>query len=363
MYAIELVRAMAQRRCEGCDHRYTVYTRGPWFDGETASAPGWRVQQVSAASRPGRLYWEQRRLPRSLRREAVEVLHSTHHTLPLVGVAARRVVTIHDLTFLRIPERYPLVRRIYMQATTRLSARLADAIIVPSGAVRRDVVERLGVPEDRVHVVYEAAAQRFRPVEPGVARAVAEKYGIDPPYILSVGSLEPGKNRARLIRALARLRNEGVTHHLVIVGQRAWRYDDDFDLVEELGMGRRVSFAGYVPDDDLPGLYSGATVVALPSLYEGFGLPVLEAMACGVPVLTSNVSATAEVAGDAALLVHPQSVDQIAAALRRLLSDEALRAQLSAAGRERAAQFSWARAAEETHRVYERVLEQAQANR
>ena len=366
VYAIELVRAMSQRHCDECDHRYTLYTRGSWFNetaGDAAGTTTWSVEHVDAPSRASRLAWEQARLPRSLRRRRIDVLHSTHHTLPLVQVEARRVVTVHDLTFFRIAGRYPLARRLYMQTLTRLSARVADAIVVPSETVRADVLRLLRVQESRVHVVYEAAAERFHPVDADAARAVALRYGIEPPYVLSVGSLEPGKNRARLVRAMARLRNEGLSRPLVVAGQRAWRYDSDFELVDELGMADRVAFLGYVPDDDLAALYSGAETVAIPSLYEGFGLPVIEAMACGAPVLTSNVSATAEVAGDAALLVHPRSVDQITAGLRRLISDADLRGQLRRAGLERAAQFSWRRAADETHQVYERAVEQRRGRR
>ena len=353
VYAIELVRAMAQRdRHDG----YALYASGHWLDDELAGRRNWRIERVGAASRPARLAWEQMRLPCSLRGLGIDVLHSTHHTLPLRGVRCRRVVTIHDVTFFRIPERYPAVRRFYMQTLTRLAARSADAIIVPSNAVRDDVVRVLRVPAVRVTTVYEAAAARFAPVADAAARAIAHAHGIEGPYVLSVGSLEPGKNRARLIRAMRQLRDAGFPHHLVIAGQRAWKYEDEFALVDRLGMRDRVAYLGYVPDDQLSGLYVGATAFAFPSLYEGFGLGVIEAMACGVPVLTSNISATAEVAGDAALLVDPLSIDAIRDGLWRLLEDEGLRADLTVRGRARARQFSWSRAADETHAVYERVV-------
>jgi glycosyltransferase involved in cell wall biosynthesis len=217
----------------------------------------------------------------------------------------------------------------------------------------------LGVPTDKIAVVHEAAGDQYRPVEPTVALETARRYGIDGRYVLSVGSLEPGKNRARLIRAMRLLRDEGVDATLVIVGQRAWKYEDDLELIADLDMRDRVIMPGYVAAEDLPALYSRATVVALPSLYEGFGLPVIEAMACGAPVLTSNVSATAEVAGDAALLVNPHSLDAIRDGLRSLLSVPDLRGDLSKRGLARAAEFSWARAADETHVVYERVVREA----
>ncbi len=354
VYAIELVRAMAQRDAHD---GYAVFTRGAWFDEAAAGKRNWRIEHVDAASRERRLWWEQTRLPGALARIGVDVLHSTHHTLPLRPMRARRVVTVHDLTFLRIPERYPPARRLYMQTMTRLAARVADAIIVPSMTVRGDVIELLHADAAKVHVVYEAAGEQYRPLDREASMEVARRCGVDRPFVLSVGSREPGKNRARLIRAMHELRGEGIDRALLVVGQKAWKFEEELTLVRELGMGHRVIFAGYVAAEDLPALYAAADLFAFPSLYEGFGVPVLEAMACGAPVVTSNVSATAEVAGEAALLVDPLSVASIRDGLRSLLSDGALRSRLSRRGMERAARFSWRRAADETHAVYEGVME------
>jgi glycosyltransferase involved in cell wall biosynthesis len=263
---------------------------------------------------------------------------------------------VHDVTFLLLPGRYPATRRLYMQGVTRAAVRVADAIITPSQAVRADVIERLGVSAERVVAIPEAAAPHFRPVEDEAAlTTVRTKYGLPERYLLSVGSLEPGKNRARLIAAYARLRAEGAAEPIVIAGQPAWRYQGDLDLAGRLGLRDSVRFLGYAPDEDLPALYSGASAFVFPSLYEGFGLPVLEAMACGTPVITSNVSATAEVAGDAALLVDPRDVAALTEAIARVLVDAGLRAGLRARGLERAAQFSWARTARETLLIYETV--------
>lgn len=354
VYAIELLRALAAR--EGRRDGYAVFARGAWADEIAPGRRDWRIERVAARSRPERTAWEQLRLPGRLSALGIDVLHSTHHTLPLRlrartgGGRTKRVVTVHDVTFLRIPQRYPLARRLYMEASTRLAVRVADAIIVPSRAVRDDVLRMLSVPDGRVHVVYEAAAPRF------TLDAAARGAGVDAPYILSVGSLEPGKNRGRLIRALRALRAEGLPQRLVIAGQPAWKYHDDYALVRELGMTDAVTFLGYVPDERLPALYAGADAFAGPSLYEGFGLPVLEAMACGVPVVTSATGATAEVAGDAAVLVDPLSMTSIADGLRSVLWDEARRRELRERGLQRAGEFSWTRAADETHAVYERLV-------
>ena len=353
VYTYQLVRALAET--DG-GHRLLVFARPGLFDDLAARHPRLRVVHVAPASRPARLAWEQTVLPLLLRRLRVDVLHSPHHHTPLASPGLRRVVTIHDLTFLLMPQRYPLARRLYMEGLTRAAARIADAIITPSQVVRQEVIQRLGVPGDRVVAIPEAAGPQYAPIEDeDTLGRLRWKYRLPNRYILSVGSLEPGKNRARLIRAYARLRSEGIDSPLVIAGQPAWRYEGDFELVRRLGLDEHVRFLGYVPDEEMPALYSGATLLAFPSLYEGFGLPVLEAMACGTPVVTANVSGSAEVAGDAAVLVDPKDTEALAEALGRVLSDEALRAGLRSRGLERAQQFSWQRAARQTIAVYEVV--------
>jgi glycosyltransferase involved in cell wall biosynthesis len=358
VYTYQLVRALAELPR---DHRLVVFARPGLFN-DLAAQGRLDVVHVGLRSRALRLGWEQMVLPFLLQRHRIDVLHSPHHHTPiaLAPPRPRRVVTVHDVTFLLLPQRYPPVRRLYMEAVTRASAAVADAIITPSQTVRNDVIRELRVPSDRVVAVPEAAAPRFAPASDGERARVRGKYGLPQRYVLSVGSREPGKNRARLLRAIALLRDQGLDCALAVVGQQAWRFEDETGLVQRLGLAERVRFLGYVPDDDLPALYSAATVFAYPSLYEGFGLPVLEAMACGTPVVTSSVSATAEVAGDAALLIDPRDTQALAGAIGHLLSDEALHADLRARGLERAGQFSWERAARETLLLYELVAANSQ---
>jgi glycosyltransferase involved in cell wall biosynthesis len=353
VYTYQLVRALAELPRE---HRLVVFARPGLFD-DLASQGRLEVVHIDPRSRALRLGWEQIVLPFLLQRYRIDVIHSPHHHTPFALAAPhpRRVVTVHDVTFLLLPQRYPPVRRLYMEAVTRASVAVADAIITPSQTVRDDVVRRLRVPPDRIVAIPEAAAPRFAPASGDERARVREKYGLPQRFVLSVGSREPGKNRARLLRAIALLRDQGLDCAFAVVGQQAWRFEDEMALVRRLGLAERVRFLGYVPDADLPALYSAATVFAYPSLYEGFGLPVLEAMACGTPVVTSNVSATAEVAGDAALLVNPRDTQALAGAIGHLLSDEALHADLRARGLKRAGQFSWARAARETLLLYELV--------
>ena len=357
MYTYELVRALAETASR---HHLIVFARPGLFDDVAAEHRHVRIVPVEPRSRAGRLVWEQTTLPFLLRRLRVDVLHSPHHHTPLLpriaGLPAlRRVVTFHDVTFLLMPERYPLARRLYMEAVTRASARVADGIITPSETVRHDAVRHLGVSKERIVVIPEAPAPRYRPASTEEIERVRHRYKLPERYILSVGSLEPGKNRTRLLLALRELRREGFEHTLAVAGQPAWKYDEELALPERLGIVNAVRFLGYVPDDDMPALYSGAVLLAFPSLYEGFGLPVLEAMACGTPVVTSKGSATEEVAGDAALLVDPHDRSSIAHAMQRLLVDGVEHARLRERGLERAAQFSWERTARDTLSVYEVV--------
>jgi glycosyltransferase involved in cell wall biosynthesis len=349
VYTYELARALA---AVDRDNEYVIFARGDHFDDLPSARPGLRVLKVRAPSRPMRLVWEQAILPRRLRQLRIDVLHSPHHTTPLLPCGCRRVVTFHDLTFLLLPERYPTTRRLYFQLMTRLSARVADAVIVPSESVRGDVMRLLRLPPERVFAIPEAAGPAFCPQDAAVIEAVRHRYGLEGPYVLSVGSLEPGKNRERLLQAFARLRTRGLEHTLVVAGQRAWRYEGEEPLARRLGLGGSARFLGHVPQADLPALYGGAALFAFPSLYEGFGLPALEAMACGTPVVASNVSAVPEVVGEAALQVSPWDVGALAGAMERVLRDERLRDDLRERGLKRAAEFSWERAARRTLDVY-----------
>jgi glycosyltransferase involved in cell wall biosynthesis len=351
VYTDSLIRAICRVDNE---NDYVIFARrGAFAD---LARPGFRIVPTPTPNRPARLLWEQCLLPLQLRRRGVDLLHSPHHTMPLVAPGCLRVVTFHDLTFFLLPGRYPASRRLYFQAVSRASARRADALIVPSETVKGDVARILAVPQSRITTVYEAPAPVFRPIEDGAMLAqVRQKYRLPDRFILNVGSLEPGKNRASLIQAFHRLRQRGLGHRLVIVGQKAWKYEGDFELVERLGLGEAVLFTGYVPAEELAALYSCAELFVFPSLYEGFGLPVLEAMACGAPVVTSNLSAMPEVAGRAAMLIEPRDIEGLADAMERPLRYSRVRTSLRSRGLKRAAEFSWERAARETVAVYERT--------
>jgi glycosyltransferase involved in cell wall biosynthesis len=265
-------------------------------------------------------------------------------------------VTIHDAIAFRYPEGYPwlnnLLHRRYVPATLGR----VDAVITDSEYSRRDLQHVLRFPADGIRVVPLGVADRFRPGTPEVKDRVIARYQLAAPFILSVGVQQERKNLGRLVEAFADLRSRLQTHKLVIAGHSIWRSRDVAEQVARLGLQDAVTLLGHVPDDDLPALYSAADAFVFPSLYEGFGLPVLEAMACGTPVVCSDSSSLPEVAGQAACLVDPMNVRAISDGMYRSLNDPDLRARLRVAGVERARTFSWDRTAGLTLDVYRSVV-------
>jgi glycosyltransferase involved in cell wall biosynthesis len=355
-YTLSLIQALS--RVDEA-HDYVIYARRHSLSELDGLGPRFQVVDVGPLSRARRYLWEQTSLPADLRRRRVALLHSPHHTTPWAYAPCPRVVTVHDVTFFLLPERYPFARRLFFQYATMLSVRRAKAILVPSQSAADDLRVFLHPPQSRVHVTHEGVDACFRPLDAETcARLVQERYGLPLGYVLSLGTREPGKNRTTLLRAFKRLVDAGRDLHLAVVGGQGWQSDDEAE-VASLALRDRVHFTGYVPQADLPALYNAASVFVFPSLHEGFGLPALEALACGTPVVTSNRSALPEVAGNAALLVDPLDADAIATAIERILDDPGLAAQLRRAGLERAAAFTWDACAEATLAVYRQVLGEA----
>jgi glycosyltransferase involved in cell wall biosynthesis len=270
------------------------------------------------------------------------------------------VVTVYDLSTLLFPE-FHVRSTVELHATKMHFVRKqADLVIATSENTRRDVIKHLGVPPERVHVVHAAAGEQFRPIKDASAVAtVTHRYGLEPNrYLLTVGTLEPRKNQKRLVEVFHVLSQREAAQglKLVLAGRKGWLYDDLFRRVEELGLREHVVFTGAVPEQDLPALMNGALLFIYPSLYEGFGLPVLEAMACGVPVITSNVSSLPEVAGDAAVLVNPCDVQELAEAIQHLITNRETRQALREKGFAQAGRFSWERAAVETLQMYSALI-------
>ena len=290
------------------------------------------------------------------RAATADVVHATNPaSVPPAAEGQRLVVTVHDLAFDRFPELFPRTWRTLYRTGARAAVRRADVLIVPTLATMRDLVER-GADADRVRVTPLASSLPRTDLDP---REVTARHGIDGPFVLCAGTLEPRKNQVRLIRAYRQVARE-VPHALVLAGPDGWLMDDLDRELARPGPGAIVR-TGRLDADELDALYRAADLVAYPSLYEGFGLAIVEAMARGVPVVTSTTPACAEVAGEAALLVDPLDVAGLADALARALTDEVLRADLAARGRERSAGYSWAATARATLDAYRDALGEARA--
>jgi len=283
------------------------------------------------------------------------LFHATEHLLlPLRTVPT--VLTVHDLIFRRLPAYHKPLNRWYLNLTMPLYCRRATHIIAVSEHTRDDLVTACALPPEKITVVYEAAAPFFTPVAEDRVAAARARYGLPERYLLFVGTIEPRKNLIRLLNAFEILQAEGLTQALVLAGRRGWLYEDFFAALERSPARRSVLFPGYIPDEELPAIYSGAQALVFPSLHEGFGLPVLEALACGTPVIASRAASIPEVGGDAVSYFDPHDTSELVMAVRRVLCDDWLREELRARGLLQAARFSWARTAAETRAVYERVL-------
>ena len=286
-----------------------------------------------------------------------DLYHATDFVLPPVSRGTRTLLTVHDLSFVRVPEAASPNLKAYLDKVVPRSVHRADHILADSAATRQDLIDLYGVSPDKITVLLSGVDQRFQPASTIDQQVVRTKYQLaDWPYVFSVGTVQPRKNYGRIIEALAQLRSTGSPLHLVVAGGRGWLEDPIYATVQATGMADRVHFIGFADEADLNALYSAAACVAFPSLYEGFGLPVLEAMACGVPVFTSNRSSLPEVAGDVAPMVDPYDTAAIAQAIHNLTEDEPLRQQLIQVGFEHIKAFTWAQSAAQLYEIYNRLL-------
>jgi glycosyltransferase involved in cell wall biosynthesis len=284
-----------------------------------------------------------------------ELFHATEHLLmPLRAVPT--VLTVHDLIYHLFPSYHRSLNYWYLNTAVPLYVRRADSVIAISESTKRDLVQHYKVPEEKISVVYEAASSRFRPASPEAVAEAKASYRLPSKYVLALGTIEPRKNLNRLVQAVCLLRQKDPELSLVIVGHAGWLYQDFFQELEKLEDPRAVLLSGYVPDADLPAVLTGATAYVLASFYEGFGLPILEAMACGTPVVCSNTSSMPELGGEAARYFNPHDLQDMVTAISAVLEDAELREEMRQLGFEQAARFSWARTARETLTVYERLL-------
>ncbi|MFN2220781.1 MAG: glycosyltransferase family 4 protein [Anaerolineae bacterium] len=350
-YSLHLIRELLAL---GKGHRFRLYFNQP-------PAPGLFPDAAEMRVMPFARLWTHARLSREMRTAAPDLLFVPSHVLPLLH-PERCVVTIHDLGFYYYPEAHTLSQNLYLRWSTRYNARIATRVIADSIATRNDLLRYYRVPGERIEVVYPGRDEALGPVrDPEVLQDVRARHGLSEPYLLYVGTLHPRKNLVRLVQAFSAFTKAMAAGpakpkaepQLVLAGQKGWLYEEILNQVRKLDLVDRVVFTGYVPDADLPAVLSGAVAFVFPSLYEGFGLPVLEAMACGTPVICSNVSSLPEVAGEAALQVDPLDVEALAEAIHWVISDAGLRATLVERGYEQVQRFSWQRCASQVLQVLE----------
>jgi glycosyltransferase involved in cell wall biosynthesis len=302
------------------------------------------------------MFWRYLTLPMGLKKYNLDVVHDPYELGPFTfNQPFRKVITVHDLTPLLFPSLFKrgdvMLHRLLLKKTIEK----ADKIITVSYNSQRDIMEHLNVPEENIEVIYNGKNENFRPMDSKKIEEVMEKYGLPPRFILSVGGLHPIKNIPRLLEAYHLALKSGLEHKLVMVGGAMDKSEEIFQTIKVLGLEDHVIFTGVVPDDDLVGLYNAADLFLYPCLYAGFGLPPLEAMACGTPVITSCNSSLPEIVGDAAKLVNPYDTEKLAAAISRVLSDDGMMKTLIKKGLKRAEMFNWRKTAWETLKVYKEV--------
>lgn len=359
-YTRDLLGALLE---QGDDFRFNIFAARSPGDGpvqlpEIASERA-SFRQIPLSPRWLYRLWYRLRLPLPVQvfTGPIDLFHSPDFVLPPVLGGIPTLLTVHDLSFEYYPETFTPSLVSYLKRAVPWSVARASHVLADSESTRRDLVRLYNTPRQKITVLYSGVDERFKPVEGrAVLDNVRRKYGIgDAPYIFTVSTLQPRKNHQMLIRAFAKVAGT-MAQELVIAGGKGWLYEKMEAEIRDLGLTQRVRFIGFADDEDLPALYSGATFFVFPSLYEGFGLPVLEAMACGTPVLTSDASSLPEVSGGAALQLSPTDLEGWAAALLRLAEDDDLRTRLAQAGFAQKERFSWHDSARQLIGVYERLL-------
>ena len=351
-YAVNLIEALAQI---DQTNLYTLYVTKPAAIDRFANRwPNFKVRQTLPHTPLVRIPLT---LSAELRRHPVDVLHVQFTAPPFAPCPV--VTTIHDLSFEHLPETFKRRSRAQLRLTVRRTARKAALILTLSEFSRRDIIETYAVDPERVIVTPAAAPTHFKPIASETElEKMRERYGIGANYLLSLGSIQPRKNLTRLIEAFQGLRKsrpDDQSPQLIIAGKRGWLDSGVFHAAQQDGLNDSVKFIGYVPEADLPALYSGALCFVYPSYFEGFGLPVLEAMQCGAPVIAGNQTSLPEVAGDAALLFDPFDTRAVGEAIARVIDHPGYRADLRARGLKRAAEFTWIETARLTLKAYERA--------
>ncbi len=302
-------------------------------------------------------------LPQAIKKSNIDIIHYPTHwhtqiTPFFINRDVKKILTIHDLTTFLYPETHTKHFVLGWNLTLKLIKNRVDFVIATSENTRSDCINYLGIPDEKIKVVHLAADSRYKPIKnkEQIKAELEDKYGLKNPFILSVGTLEKRKNISTLLQAFYKLKNNKMDHKLVITGGKGWKYHEIFNILDKLNLKDDVIFTGYVPNDDLVKLYNTADMFVYPSLYEGFGLPPLEAMACGCPVITSNTSSLPEVVGDAGIMVDPEDVNGLYLEMNELIIDQDLKNSLKRKGLHRSQMFNWRTTAQETWNIYEEIF-------
>jgi glycosyltransferase involved in cell wall biosynthesis len=348
-YVSNLVRGLA---AVDSHNHYTLLTTAPALCQSLINEQNnFSLRQVSA-NPFFRIPWQ---IPQQLRRNPADLLHVSYVAPPLAPCPT--VVSVHDIIYTLMPEAFSPRDRLILSSLVPFSMRRAAKVLTLSESSRQDILARYKLAPDKVVAIHLAPAEHFGPAPAADVERTRQKYDTSQSFILAVGNLQKRKNLVRLIEAFVKAKQKHkLLHKLVLVGQQHWGYQGILASVQEKNLADQVIFTGYVLDEDMPALYSAADLFVYPSLYEGFGLPILEAMACGTPVVTSNTSSLPEIAGQAALMVDPYDTQAIAEAISIVLLDQNLRRTLCAKGSEQASRFSWTETAKRTLCVYQDVV-------
>jgi glycosyltransferase involved in cell wall biosynthesis len=286
----------------------------------------------------------------------LDIVHDTYEIGALsFKTSFKKIITVHDLSPFLFPDMFSSRAVLLHKLLFSKTLQSVDKILTVSECSKRDLVTHFNVPEDKIKVIFNGVDTKFKPLNKDDVNEFLKKYNLNFPFILFVGTLEPRKNLPNLFKAYSQLKKKNISHKLVIAGKKGWKYQEIFETVNKLNLKNDIIFTDYIPENDLPALYNAADVFVYPSIYEGFGLPPLEAMACGTPVVTSNISSLPEVVGNAGITVNPKDIDMLATAMYEVLTNDALIKEMTKKGLERAKLFNWKSCAVETLKVYVEV--------
>ncbi|NKQ39724.1 MAG: glycosyltransferase family 4 protein, partial [Methanosarcinales archaeon] len=286
----------------------------------------------------------------------IDIIHSPEDASLFVKLKnQKKIITVHDTIPFYFPNMFDFMTRYRYKILFSRTLKNSDKIIADSYNTKQDLIKHFKIPEKKIKVIHLAANENYKQLKENEINNIKQKYNLNYSFILYVGTLEVRKNISILLKSLYKLKKQGIKHKLVITGKKGWKYKSIFKIIEQLNLQKDVIFIGYVSDEDLPALYNAADLFVYPSIYEGFGLPPLEAMQCGTPVITSNTSSLPEVVGNAGIMIDPYDVVELANNMHEVLVNVSLREELSKKGLERAKLFSWKKCAEEHLKIYEEV--------